>query len=169
MMRSSSPAADEANMAGLYFDELMIGQVFKHVLRRTITEADNVWFSAITHNPALLHLDEEYCREHTEFGRRLVNSAFTLGLMVGISVGDTTLGTAIANLGWDEVRFPKPLFHGDTIRVETEVVDLRQSRSRPNAGIVTFLHRAYNQKGELVAHCRRSGLQLKRPSQAGEA
>jgi acyl dehydratase len=149
---------------GLYFDELSVGQVFQHPIRRTITEADNVWFSAITHNPALLHLDEEYCRTQTEYGQRLVNSAFTLALMVGISVGDTTLGTAIANLGWDEVRFPKPLFHGDTVRVETEVVDLRESKSRPNAGIVTFLHRAFNQKGELVAHCRRSGLQLKRPA-----
>jgi acyl dehydratase len=149
-------------LPGLFFDELHVGQVFQHPIRRTITEADNVWFTALTHNPALLHLDEEYCRENTEYGQRIVNSAFTLGLMVGISVGDTTLGTAVANLGWDEVRFPKPLFHGDTIRVETEVVELRESRSRPNAGIVTFMHRAYNQKGELVAHCKRSGLQLKR-------
>ena len=93
-----------------------VGQIFQHPIRRTITETDNVWFTAITHNPALLHLDEEYCRENTEHGQRIVNSAFTLGLMVGISVGDTTLGTAVANLGWDEVRFPKPLFHGDTIR-----------------------------------------------------
>lgn len=149
-------------MPGLYFDELSVGQVFQHGIRRTITEADNVWFSALTHNPALLHLDEEYCRTETEFGQRIVNSAFTLGLMVGISVGDTTLGTAIANLGWDEVRFPKPIFHGDTIRVESEVVELRESKSRPMAGIVTFVHRAYNQRGELVAHCKRSGLQRKK-------
>ena len=149
-------------MPGLYFDELTVGQLFKHPIRRTITESDNVWFSCITHNPAMLHLDEEYCRTETEFGQRLVNSAFTLGLMVGISVGDTTLGTAVANLGWDEVRFPKPLFHGDTLRVETEVIELRPSKSRPNAGIVTFLHRAYNQRNELVAHCKRSGLQLRR-------
>jgi acyl dehydratase len=148
---------------GLYFDDLVVGQTFQHPIRRTITEADNVWFSALTHNPALLHLDEEYCRTETEYGQRLVNSAFTLGLMVGISVGDTTLGTAVANLGWDEVRFPKPIFHGDTIRVESEVIDLRPSKSRPTAGIVTFMHRAYNQRGELVAHCKRSGLQLKRP------
>ena len=153
-------------MPGLYFDELHVGQVFDHPIRRTITEADNVFFSALTHNPALPHLDEHYCREHTEFGQRLINSAFTLGLMVGISVGDTTLGTAIANLGWDEVRFPKPLFHGDTVRVQTEVIELRESRSRPEAGIVTFVHRAYNQRGELVAHCKRSGLQLKRPAPA---
>lgn len=151
-------------MPGLYFDELEVGRVFRHPIRRTITEADNVWFSAITHNPAALHLDEEYCRTQTEYGQRLVNSAFTLALMVGISVGDTTLGTAVANLGWDEVRFPKPLFHGDTVRVETEVVELRASKSRPDQGIVTFLHRAYNQRDELVAHCRRSGLQRKRPT-----
>lgn len=149
-------------MAGLHFDELHVGQLFRHEIRRTITEADNVWFSCITHNPAYLHLDEEYCRTETEFGQRLVNSALTLGMMVGISVGDTTLGTAVANLGWDEVRFPKPLFHGDTIRVETEVIELRESRSRPEAGIVTFLHRAYNQHGKLVASCKRSGLQRKR-------
>jgi acyl dehydratase len=150
-------------MAGLFFDELKVGQLFKHEIRRTITETDNVWFSAITHNPAYLHLDEEYCRTQTEYGQRIVNSCFTLALMVGISVGETTLGTAVANLGWDEVRFPKPLFHGDTVRVETEVVDLRDSKSRPDQGIVTFLHRAYNQKNELVAHCRRSGLQRKKP------
>ncbi len=151
-------------MPGLYFDELHVGQRFDHPIRRTITEADNVWFSCLTHNPAYLHLDEEWCREHTEFGRRVVNSCLTLGLMVGISVAETTLGTAVANLGWDEVRFPKPLFHGDTLRVETEVLALRESRSRPTAGIVTFHHRAYNQHGELVAECKRSGLQLKRPA-----
>lgn len=150
-------------MAGLYFDELEVGQVFRHALSRTITEADNVFFSSMTHNPALLHLDEEYCKNETEYGQRLVNSCLTLGLMVGISVADTTLGTAVANLGWDEVRFPKPLFHGDTIRVETEVIELRESRSRPDQGIVTFLHRAFNQHGDLVAHCKRSGLQRKRP------
>ena len=150
-------------MAGIFFNELEVGQTFQHALRRTITEMDNVLFTSMTHNPALLHLDEEYCRTETELGQRIVNSAFTLGLMVGISVGDTTLGVAVANLGWDEVRFPHPLFHGDTIRVETEVIALRDSRSRPNAGIVTFQHRAFNQKNELVAICKRSGLQLKRP------
>lgn len=150
-------------MSGLYFEEFEIGQVFRHRMRRTITEADNVFFSALTHNPAALHLDEEYCRTETEFGQRIVNSAFTLGLMVGITVGDTTLGTTVANLGWDEVRFPKPLFHGDTIRVETEVLSKRPSKSRPGQGIVEFLHRAFNQKGELVAHCKRSGLMLGKP------
>ena len=151
-------------MSGLYFDELKVGQTFQHAIRRTITEADNVFFSALTHNPAYLHLDEQYCKDHTEFGQRIVNSAFTLGLMVGITIGETTLGTAVANLGWDEVRFPKPMFHGDTLRVETEVVELRESKSRPNAGIVTFIHRGYNQRNELVASCRRSGLQLKKPT-----
>ncbi|HCK84325.1 MAG TPA: dehydratase [Hyphomonadaceae bacterium] len=149
-------------MPGLWFDELSVGQKFEHPIRRTVTETDNVLFTAMTHNPALLHLDEEYMKG-TEFGRRIVNSAFTLGLMVGISVGDTTLGTAIANLGWDEVRFPKPLFHGDTVHVETEVIELRDSKSRPDAGVVTYLHKAYNQHGELVASCKRSGLQRKKP------
>jgi acyl dehydratase len=150
-------------MSGLYFEEFEIGQIFRHRMRRTITEADNTFFSALTHNPAALHLDEECCRTETEFGQRIVNSAFTLGLMVGITVGDTTLGTTVANLGWDEVRFPKPLFHGDTIRVETEVLSKRPSKSRPGQGIVEFHHRAYNQKNELVAQCRRSGLMLGKP------
>jgi acyl dehydratase len=153
---------EDLRLAGVFFDELEVGRVFQHEIRRTVTETDNVWFSALTHNPAYLHLDEEYCRTQTEFGQRIVNSAFLLALMVGISVAETTLGTAVANLGWDEVRFPKPTFHGDTIRVETEVAELRESKSRPNAGIVTFIHRAYNQRGELVAHCRRTGMQLKR-------
>ena len=151
-------------MPGVWFDELEVGRVFQHPIRRTVTETDNVLFSAMTHNPAQLHLDEEYCRTETEFGRRLVNSCFTLGLMVGISVGDTTLGTAVANLGWDEVRFPKPLFHGDTVRVETEVLELRPSKSRPDQGVVVFGHRAYNQHGELVASCKRTGLQRRRPA-----
>jgi len=150
-------------MAGLYFEEFEVGRVFHHAIRRTITETDNVWFSAITHNPAALHLDEEYAKG-TEFGTRIVNSCFTLGLMVGISVGDTTLGTTVANLGWDEVRFPKPLFHGDTIRVESEVMMKRPSKSRPGQGIVEFMHRAYNQHGVLVGHCRRQALMLGKPA-----
>ena len=149
-------------MAGLYFEEFTVGQVFHHPIRRTITEADNVFFSALTHNPAPLHLDAEYCKQ-TEFGRPLVNSCLTLGFMVGISVGDTTLGTTVANLGWDEVRFPKPLFHGDTIRIESEVLEVRESRSRPDNGIVVFSHRAYNQHDELVGVCKRSALMLRQP------
>ncbi len=150
-------------MAGLYFEEFSVGMTFKHAIRRTVTEADNVFFTALTHNPAALHLDEEYCRTQTEFGQRIVNSAFTLGLMVGISVGDTTLGTTVANLGWDAVRFPKPLFHGDTVHVESEVSEIRDSRSRPENGIIVFEHRAYNQHNDLVATCKRSALMLRKP------
>lgn len=148
-------------MPGIWFDELTVGQMFDHPIRRTVTETDNLLFSTLTHNPAQLHLDAEYMKA-SDYGRILVNSTFTLGLMVGVSVGDTTLGTAIANLGWDEVRFPAPVFVGDTLRIETEVIELRESKSRPNAGIVTFAHRAYNQHGTLVASCKRSGLQHKR-------
>lgn len=150
-------------MAGLYFEEFHVGQRFVHVVRRTVTEADNVFFTALTHNPAALHLDEEYCRTQTEFGQRIVNSAFTLGLMVGISVHDTTLGTTVGNLGWDEVRFPHPVFHGDTLHIESEVHELRDSRSRPDNGIVIFVHRAFNQNEVLVAACKRSALMLRKP------
>ena len=150
-------------MPGLYFEEFSVGQKFAHPIRRTVTEADNVFFSALTHNPAALHLDEEYCRTETEFGQRVVNSCFTLGLMVGISVGDTTLGTTVANLGWDEVRFPKPVFHGDTLHIESEVLEIRASSSRPNNGIVMFAHRAFNQRNELVASCKRSALMIRKP------
>ena len=150
-------------LPGLYFEEFSVGQKFAHTIRRTVTEADNVLFSAMTHNPAPLHLDEEYMKG-TEFGTRLVNSYFTLGLMVGISVNDTTVGTTVANLGMDEVRFPKPVFHGDTLHVETEVLEMRESKSRPNNGIVVLLHRAINQRGEVVAQCKRSALMLKKPA-----
>ncbi|HVM37126.1 MAG TPA: MaoC family dehydratase [Sphingomicrobium sp.] len=150
-------------MPGLWFDELQVGQMFHHAIRRTVTETDNLLVSTLTHNPAQLHLDAEYMKG-TDYGRIIVNSTFTLGLMVGVSVGDTTLGTAVANLGWDEVRFPKPVFIGDTLRIETEVAELRESKSRPDAGIVTFIHRAFNQDDELVASCRRTGLQRKRPA-----
>ncbi len=149
-------------MSGLYYEEFTVGQKFRHDIRRTITEADNVWFSALTHNPAPLHLDAEYMKG-TAFGKPIVNSCLTLGFMVGISVGDTTMGTTVANLGWDAVRFPKPLFHGDTIRVETEVLELRDSKSRPDNGIVIFAHRAYNQHEELVGECKRSALMLRKP------
>ena len=150
-------------MAGLYYEEFKVGMLFKHPIRRTITEADNVFFSAMTHNPAALHLDAEYAKT-TEFGQRLVNSCLTLSFMVGISVGDTTLGTSVANLGWDEVRFPKPLFHGDTIHVETEVLEMRLSKSRPGQGLVTFAHRTFNQRDELVALCKRVALMLGKPA-----
>ncbi len=149
-------------MAGLWFEDLSVGQIFDHPIHRTVTESDNLLFSALTHNPARLHLDAEYM-QGTEFGRIIVNSTFVLGLMVGVSVGETTLGTAVANLGWDDVRFPLPVFVGDTLHIQTEVLDLRDSRSRPDQGIVTFAHRAYNQEEALVAHCKRTGLQRKRP------
>ena len=150
-------------MPGKWFDELEVGQIFEHPIRRTLTETDNILFTSMTHNPAQLHLDAEYCRTETEFGKPLINSYFTLGLVVGISVGDTTLGTAVANLGTDKVRFPKPLFAGDTINVETEIIALRESKSRPTQGIVTFAHRAFNQHGDLVCTLERSGLQHKSP------
>jgi len=150
-------------MPGLYFEEFYIGQKFEHSIRRTITETDNVLLTTMTHNPAALHLDAEYMK-NTEFGRPLVNSCLTLAFMVGISVNDTTHGTTVANLGWDEVRFPKPLFHGDTIHIVTEVLDLRESRSRPDNGIVVFEHRAFNQHDELVGVCKRTALLHKRPA-----
>ena len=149
-------------MGGLYYEQFSVGQRFDHVLRRTVTEADNLIFSTLTHNPAALHLDEEYMKA-SEFGTRIVNSCFTLSLMVGISVADTTLGTTIANLGWDEVRFPRPVFIGDTLHIETSVLELRDSRSRPDTGVVTFVHRAFNQRDEEVASCRRIALMKKQP------
>jgi acyl dehydratase len=158
----SSPDTADAVMPGLYFEEFTVGQTFRHALRRTITEADNVFFSALTHNPAPLHLDAEYMK-NTEFGKPIVNSCLTLAFMVGISVGDTTAGTTVANLGWDAVRFPAPLYHGDTIRIETEVLELRDSKSRPDNGIVIFAHRAYNQHDVLVGECKRSALMLRKP------
>lgn len=150
-------------MPGVWFDELSVGQSFDHPIRRTVTETDNLLFTTLSHNPAQLHLDAEYMKG-SEYGQVLVNSCFTLSLMVGVSVGDTTLGTAVANLGWDEVRFPKPVFIGDTLNITTEVLELRPSKSRPDAGIVTFQHQAWNQRGELVASCKRSGLQRKKPA-----
>lgn len=148
-------------MAGLYYEEFTPGMRFDHPLRRTVTETDNLLITTLTHNPAALHLDAEHMKT-TEFGQPLVNSCFTLSLMVGISVAETTLGTTVANLGWDEVRFPKPVFVGDTLHIETEVHEMRESKSRPNAGIVTFIHRAFNQRNEEVANCKRHALMLKR-------
>jgi len=142
-------------MGGLYFDEFQVGQVFAHPLRRTVTEMDNMLFSTLTLNPQPLHIDRHFCETETEWGQPLMNSLFTLGLMIGISVNDTTVGTTIANLGMTEVRFPNPLFQGDTVHVVTEVVGKRDSRSRPEAGIVEFEHKCFNQHDTLVASCRR--------------
>jgi acyl dehydratase len=149
-------------MAGRYYEELEVGAVYAHPVRRTITEADNVLFSALTHNPQPLHLDEEFGRA-SMWGTRIVNSMFTLGLVVGVGVEDTTFGTTVGNLGFEEVVFPAPVRHGDTIHAETEVVAKRESRSRPGTGIVTFEHRGYNQDGELVCRCRRQALMLMQP------
>ncbi|MEM6615639.1 MAG: MaoC family dehydratase [Pseudomonadota bacterium] len=142
-------------MAGLYFEEFEEGQRFEHRIRRTVTESDNMLFSNMTLNPQPLHIDFDFCKNETQFGQPLVNSLFTLGLMIGISVNDTTVGTTIANLGMTEVRFPNPLFHGDTVNVTTEVMTKRESKSRNDAGIVEFEHKAFKQSGELVAICRR--------------
>lgn len=150
-------------MAGLWYEEFEKGRVFKHEIRRTVTEADNVWFCGATYNPAAVHIDAEYCRG-TEFGRPLINSIFTLGLVIGLSVQDTTLGTTVANLGMTDTRFPRPVFAGDTVHVSTTVIDLRESRSRPNAGIVTFLHQGFNQHGEEICTCTRQALMLRRPA-----
>ena len=149
-------------MAGLYFEEFSVGQAFDHAWTRTVTEMDNVLFSSLTMNVQPLHLDEEFAKG-TEFGQRIVNSLFTLGLMIGITVNDTTLGTTVANLGMTDVRFPRPVFHGDTLRVRTTVLSLRESRSRPDTGIVEFSHTALNQRGETVAQCTRQALMRKKP------
>ncbi|WP_028080801.1 MaoC family dehydratase [Solimonas soli] len=150
-------------MAGLYLEQFELNQVFRHEIRRTVTEADNVWFCSATYNPAQIHIDAEYCRT-TEFGKPLVNSIFTLGLVLGLSIQDTTLGTTVANLGMTDTRFPKPVFAGDTLRSQTTVVEIRESKSRPNAGIVTFRHEGYNQDDELVCTTLRQALMLRRPA-----
>jgi acyl dehydratase len=150
-------------MSGLWFEELTPGLVIDHAIRRTVTEADNTLFSVMTMNPQPLHLDEAFAAT-TEFGARLVNSLFTLSLLVGLSVHETTLGTTVANLGFEDIAFPAPVFHGDTIHARTEVVAARASASRPGQGIVTFEHRAFNQRDELVARCRRAALMHRHPS-----
>jgi acyl dehydratase len=149
-------------MPGRYFDEWQVGDRIDHAITRTVTETDNLLISALTHNPQPMHLDAETAKG-SEFGQILVNSCFTFSLTVGISVGDTTLGTLIANLGFDEVRFPKPVFYGDTLRIESEVLTARESASRPTAGIVTWEHRAINQRGEMVCTMKRSALLHKTP------
>jgi acyl dehydratase len=150
-------------MAGLYFEQFTVGQTFVHEIRRTVTDMDNILFSSLTYNPAAIHIDHEYAKT-TEFGKPLMNSIFTLGLVVGLSVQDTTLGTTIGNLGWEEVAFPKPVFAGDTIHAASEVVALRESKSRPTQGIVTFEHRGFNQRDELVCRCRRVALMMRLPA-----
>lgn len=150
-------------MAGLWFEQFEVGQVFKHEIRRTVIEADNMWFSALTYNPAQIHIDHAYAAA-TEFGKPLMNSIFTLGLVIGLSIQDTTLGTTVANLGMTDTVFPKPVFAGDTLRSETTVTALRDSKSRPEQGIVTFEHVGLNQHDELVCRTVRNALMLRRPA-----
>ncbi|MET0574538.1 MAG: MaoC family dehydratase [Mesorhizobium sp.] len=148
-------------MAGLFLEEFEVGRVIRHSITRTVTESDNVLFSVMTMNPQPLHIDFDFASK-TEWGKPLVNSLFTLGLMIGISVHDTTLGTIVANLGMTDTTFPHPVFHGDTIRVETEVKSVRESKSKADRGIVEFEHRAYNQNGALVAKCTRQAMMRKK-------
>ena len=150
-------------MPGRYYDEWQIGDHVAHAVTRTVTETDNVLVSALTHNPQPMHLDHEIAAA-SEFGRPLVNSIYTFGLMIGVSVSDTTLGTLIANLGYDKLVFPNPVFVGDTLRSESECIAVRESKSRANAGIVTWAHSSFNQRDELVCECTRSALLLRTPA-----
>ena len=150
-------------MQGLYLEDFEVGRKFEHALRRTVTEMDNTLFSCLTHNPQPLHIDREAAKA-SEFGQILVNGTFTFALMIGLSVGDTTLGTLVANLGYDKLVMPKPVFIGDTLRADTEVIALKESRSRPDAGILTFQHRAINQRDEIVCQCLRSALIKRKPA-----
>jgi len=149
---------------GFYFEDFTVGTIVRHRLTRTVTQMDNMLFSNMTLNPQPLHIDAHFCATETEWGKPLMNSLFTLGLMIGISVNDTTVGTTIANLGMTDVKFPAPLFEGDTVNATTEIVAVRESKSRPDAGIVDFVHRAYKQDGTLVAECRRQAFMRKRPA-----
>ena len=148
---------------GLYFEDFAVGQEFRHAIRRTVTETDNILFSTMTLNPQPLHIDRHFCETETEWGQPLMNSLFTLGLMIGIQVSDMTVGTTIANLGMTDVKFPNPLFEGDTVNCTTVVVSKRESNSRPNAGIVEFHHKAFKQDGALVAECHRNAFINMRP------
>jgi acyl dehydratase len=171
--RASQGRASEVLMAqeatvrhkrgGLYFEDFVVGQLHEHRLTRTVTQMDNMLFSNMTLNPQPLHIDRHFCEQETEWGKPLMNSLFTLGLMIGISVNDLTVGTTIANLGMTEVRFPHPLFEGDTVHCTTEVIGKRESNSRPGAGIVELHHRAYNQDDKLVAECQRQAFMRMRP------
>jgi len=150
-------------MAGLFYEEFSVGQEFEHALSRTVTEMDNTMFSLMTMNPQPLHIDAHFAAT-TEWGQRLFNSYYTLAILIGMSVYDTTLGTTIGNLGMTDVRFPKPVFHGDTLRARTRVVSMRESKSRPDAGIVEFEHTCLKQTGEVVAICLRTAFMRKRPA-----
>ena len=153
---------------GLYYEDFEVGHIFIHRLTRTVTQMDNMLFSNMTLNPQPLHIDAHFCATETEWGKPLMNSLFTLGLMIGISVNDTTVGTTIANLGMNDVKFPAPVFEGDTVHCTTEVLGKRESKSRLNAGLVEFHHRGFNQHNTLVAECRRQAFMLKRPAATGQ-
>ena len=168
----TEPGRDEMNSmdtaerhwrGGLYFEDLEVGSTIRHRLTRTVTQMDNMLFSNMTLNPQPLHIDAHFCETETEWGKPLMNSLFTLGLMIGISVNDTTVGTTIANLGMTDVTFPNPLFEGDSVHCTTKIVSKRESKSRPDAGIVEFLHQAFRQDGTLVAQCTRQAFMRKRP------
>lgn len=150
-------------MAGLWFEEFAVGQVIRHEIRKTVLEYENMLFSSLTFNPAQIHVDHDYAAK-TEFGRPLMNSIFTLGLVIGLSIQDTTLGTTVANLGMTDTVFPRPVFAGDTIRSETHVLEVRESKSRPTQGIVTFEHIGFNQNDEIVCRTRRNALMLRKPA-----
>ncbi|SFK32475.1 MaoC family dehydratase [Methylocapsa palsarum] len=158
MSDDPKPEPRRRQRGGLYFEDFTIGVTIEHRLTKTVTQMDNMLFSNMTLNPQPLHIDAHFCATETEWGRPLMNSLFTLGLMIGVSVNDLTLGTTIANLGMTDVIFPAPLFEGDTLSASSEVVSKRLSRSRPGAGIVEFVHRAFQQDGGLVAQCRRQAL-----------
>jgi len=149
-------------LPGKYFEELEVGMVFEHEVHRTVTESDNLQFSTMTHNPQPLHIDAEFAKQ-SQYGQIVVNSLFTLGLVIGLSVGDTTMGTTIGNLGMEKVEFPNPVFIGDTLRVTTRIIDKRESKSKPDRGIVWFEHIGMNQRNEVVCECNRKGLMLKKP------
>jgi acyl dehydratase len=155
--------AGRSPRGGMYFEDFEVGKLYPHTLRRTVTQMDNMLFSNMTLNPQPLHIDRHFCEQETEWGQPIMNSLFTLGLMIGIQVSDMTIGTTIANLGMTDVKFPHPLFEGDTVHVNTEVIGKRESNSRPGAGIVEFLHRAYNQDDKLVAECHRQVFMRMRP------
>ena len=159
----SEMTATRSPRGGMYYEEFEVGKLYRHTLRRTVTQMDNMLFSNMTLNPQPLHIDRHFCEQETEWGQPLMNSLFTLGLMIGMQVSDMTVGTTIANLGMQEVKFGHPVFEGDTLRATTEVIAKRESKSRPGAGIVEFHHRAYNQDDKLVAECRRQAFIKMKP------
>ena len=169
MADTATETAPRHKRGGLYFEGFVVGSLTEHRYHRTVTQMDNMLFSNMTLNPQPLHIDRHFCETETEWGQPLMNSLFTLGLMIGMQVSDMTVGTTIANLGMKEVNFPKPLFEGDTVKVRTTVLAKRESKSRPGEGIVTFFHETLNQNGEVVATCERAALMRKKPAEGETA